>query len=254
MSLKIALLGYGQMGQMLEKLAPQEDCEVVAIFDPNIEEFTNLPEAASLADVDVCLDFSLPGEVLKNVERVAAAGKNIVIGTTGWYDDLHKIEEIVTGNDTGLLYGGNFSVGMNLFFLLTEAATRLISETDLYDVFGYEMHHNRKADSPSGTARELAEIIIANHPLKKSVEYERVNRKIGREELHFASIRGGSIPGTHIIGFDSPFDTIELKHTARTREGFAVGALKAAHWLRGKRGVHNFQKIFPELINKDKKI
>jgi len=246
--LRIALFGYGQMGQMLEKLAPQNDCQVVKIFDPNSDKFNEDIDDSFFQDVDVCLDFSLPETVLHNVELICSAGKNMVIGTTGWYDNLSNIENLVRMHDRGLVYAGNFSLGMNLFFLITEYCSKIMSKAEIYDVFGYELHHKKKADSPSGTARELAEIILSNFPAKKTAQFDRLNRKISEDEFHFASIRGGSIPGTHIIGFDSPFDTIELKHTARNREGFAVGALKAAHWIKDKKGVFEFQEIFNEIL------
>jgi 4-hydroxy-tetrahydrodipicolinate reductase len=247
--LKIAIFGYGQMGRILERIAPDHDCRVVKISDPNNEAYREPIDSESLKNVDICLDFSLPEAVITNVRKAGAAGKNIVIGTTGWYDDLPEVKKIAAEHGRGILYGGNFSFGMNLFFLMLKQSAGLISETNLYDVFGYELHHKKKADSPSGTARELAEIIKENFPAKKTAQFDRLQRKIEPDEFQIASIRGGSIPGTHVIGFDSPFDTIELKHTARTREGFAVGALKAAHWLKGKTGFFEFQKIFTDLLN-----
>jgi 4-hydroxy-tetrahydrodipicolinate reductase len=246
--LNIALIGYGQMGKMLEKLAPEHDCQIIEIFDPGQDEYKKEITAETLRNVDVCIDFSLPEAVLKNIETIAPLNKNIVIGTTGWQNDLQKIKELVSHHNIGLIFAGNFSIGMNLFFLFTQYCSNLISQTGVYDVFGYELHHNRKADSPSGTARDLADIILSNFSDKETVQYDRVNRKIGQKELHFASIRGGSIPGTHVIGFDSPFDSIELKHTARTREGFAVGALKASHWINKRKGFFEFRKIFTDLL------
>jgi len=247
---RLALFGYGQMGQLLEKLAPQHDCQIVAIYDPNTDLYNRDIEDHIWDKIDVCLDFSLPEKVLTNTEMICMAGKNLVIGTTGWYDNLSIVENIVQQYNMGMIYGGNFSLGMNLFFLITGYASQLIGETGIYDVFGCEMHHNKKADSPSGTARELAEIVLSNFPSKKTVQYECLNRRIDPDEFHFASVRGGSIPGTHIVGYDSPFDTIELKHTARSREGFAVGALKAAQWIKDKKGVYEFQEIFADLIKK----
>jgi len=246
--LNIALLGYGQMGKILARLAPEHNCHVLEIFDPGKEQYNKKITAEALQDVDVFIDFSLPDAVLKNIETIAPLGKNIVIGTTGWQQNIEKIEKLVNKHDIGLIYAGNFSIGMNLFLLITQYCSDLISQTNVYDVFGYELHHNRKADSPSGTARDLAETILSSFSNKESVQYDRVNRKIDPAELHFASIRGGSIPGTHVIGFDSPFDTIELKHTARTREGFAVGALKAAHWINNRKGIYEFRKIFKDLL------
>jgi 4-hydroxy-tetrahydrodipicolinate reductase len=246
--LRIALIGYGQMGKMLDKLAPEQGCVVTRIFDPNISQYAQEISADTLQEVDVCIDFTTPSEVIGNIDLVSSAGKNIVVGTTGWLNDLSNIENMIRLKKTGLIYSSNFSIGMNLFFLLAEKASSLIGHVGVYDVFGYELHHKKKVDSPSGTAKDLAEIVRENFPNKKSVVYDKLDRKIEESEFHFASVRGGSIPGTHVIGFDSPFDTIELKHTARNREGFAVGALKAAHWINGKEGVFDFQDIFSEIL------
>lgn len=246
--LRIALIGYGQMGKMLEKLAPEQGCVVTKIFDPNISQYAQEISADTLQDVDVCIDFTTPSGVIGNIDLVSSAGKNIVVGTTGWLNDLSNIENMIRLKKTGLIYSSNFSIGMNLFFLLAEKASSLIGPAGIYDVFGYELHHKKKVDSPSGTAKDLAEIVRENFPNKKSVVYDKLDRKIEESEFHFASVRGGSIPGTHVIGFDSAFDTIELKHTARNREGFAVGALRAAHWINGKEGVYDFQDIFSEIL------
>lgn len=246
--LNIALFGYGQMGKMLEKLAPEYNCRIVAIFDPLQEKYNKEIDEDTLSGVDVCLDFSLPTALLNNAEKIAASGKHLVIGTTGWYDKLSTVENLARLNNIGIIYAGNFSLGMNLFLLITKYAGELISESNSYDVFGYEMHHNKKADSPSGTARELTEIICSSFPEKNRAQFKCLERKIDPDEFHFASVRGGYVPGTHVIDFDSPFDTIELKHTARTREGFAVGALKAAHWIKGQKGLFEFRKVFLELI------
>ena len=233
---------------MLEKLAPEQGCVVTKIFDPNISQYAQEISADTLQDVDVCIGFTTPSGVIGNIDLVSSAGKNIVVGTTGWLNDLSNIENMIRLKKTGLIYSSNFSIGMNLFFLLAEKASSLIGPAGIYDVFGYELHHKKKVDSPSGTAKDLAEIVRENFPNKKSVVYDKLDRKIEESEFHFASVRGGSIPGTHVIGFDSAFDTIELKHTARNREGFAVGALRAAHWINGKEGVYDFQDIFSEIL------
>ncbi|MCB5231354.1 MAG: 4-hydroxy-tetrahydrodipicolinate reductase [Candidatus Cloacimonas sp.] len=246
--LKIALLGYGQMGRMLEQLAPQADCKVVKIFDPNMPEYDEDINVETLRDVDVCIDFTAPSEVVANIDHISSAGKNIVVGTTGWFNDLSNVENMIRLKKTGLIYASNFSIGMNLFFLFAEKASRLVGPLGVYDVFGYELHHRHKVDSPSGTAKDLAEILRGNFPNKKSVVYDKLDRKIEESELHFASVRGGNFPGTHVFGFDSPFDTIEVKHTARNREGFAIGALKAAQWIKDREGVFEFQDIFSELL------
>ncbi len=244
----VALIGYGQMGKMLEKLSAENDCQIKAIFDPG-QELYDLPiNEDTLYGVDVCIDFSLPDAVVNNIESVALAGKAMVVGTTGWLDSIGNVENLVRHHDTGLIYSSNFSVGMNLFYRLLEQASKLISTSDLYDVYGLEKHHRLKADSPSGTAKDLTEIIRRHFRSKTSSNYDRLERRIEKGELHFASVRAGSFPGTHSIGFDSPFDTIELTHTARNREGFAVGALKAAQWIAERKGIYDFNDILDRII------
>jgi len=146
------------------------------------------------------------------------------------------------------MYGSNFSLGMNLFYDIIRKTAAIMSKCSEYDVFGYEKHHFLKKDSPSGTARKICDIILEEMPTKKTAQFDKLERKILAEELHFASIRGGAVPGTHAVEFDSLADTIELKHTARNRNGFAMGALKAANWIADKKGVYQFETIFSELL------
>ncbi|MBT4333854.1 MAG: 4-hydroxy-tetrahydrodipicolinate reductase, partial [Candidatus Cloacimonetes bacterium] len=149
---------------------------------------------------------------------------------------------------TGFIYGSNFSVGMNLFFSIIESAAKLMNKAEDYDLFGLEMHHNKKKDSPSGTAKVLSEIILQNIDRKTKVQYDKLDRKIEQDELHFTSVRSGNIPGTHSISFDSEADTIELKHTARNRNGLALGAIKAAKWINNKTGFYNFTDNLNKII------
>lgn len=250
--LSIALIGYGQMGKMIENLAPDYNCRIVRIIDPNYDDYSLEINEDSLFNADVCLDFSLPECVVANAESVSKAGKNLVIGTTGWFDNLSNVEGIVRSYDNGMIYASNFSVGMNLFFSIAEVCSRYIAETGLYDTYGFEKHHNKKVDSPSGTAKDLAEILVRTFPEKKRTVFDRLERQIEKDEVHFASVRGGSVPGTHCLGFDSVFDNIELIHTARNREGFAVGALKAAQWIHEKKGCFNFSDIFVDVLLRNK--
>lgn len=244
MTLPIALLGHGKMGHMVETFAPQFGCEVRAILDPADGNFEITGEA--LRDAQVCIDFTTPAAVLDNARKVAAAGRCLVIGTTGW--ETVRAEVATLGQEIGIVWGANFSVGVNLFYRIVAEAARLMNAFPEYDPFGLEMHHNRKADSPSGTAKRLAEIVTQELDRKQTPQYDRINRKIEAGEFHLASVRAGNIPGTHLIGFDSPSDTIELKHTVRNREGFAIGALKAAGWIAGRRGFYAFDEIFDDLL------
>lgn len=245
---KIALIGYGKMGKMLASMAPERGCEVVSIIDPFAQEAKAEINVQNLNDCEVCLEFSHPAAVMSNLQQLLALGQNVVVGTTGWNQNYPAIREAVAKAGTGLLTGANFSVGMSVFIRIVEAAARYFDRFDSYDVFGYEQHHRQKADSPSGTALELAKLILENSSRKEIGLFETAHRKIGDQELHFGSIRGGYIPGTHSICFDSEADSIELTHRARNRNGFAYGALEAAKWLKGKQGCFSFSDMINELI------
>jgi len=155
---------------------------------------------------------------------------------------------MVAENNIGLIHAANFSLGMNIFYHIVKESAKLIDQFDNYDISGLELHHNKKADSPSGTAKTLAEILLNNIRRKEKVTYEMVNRKIEPDELHFASVRSGSIPGTHKIIFDSTADTIELSHSARNREGFAIAAVIAAEWLHGKKGFFTIDDLMKDKL------
>ena len=237
--MKIALIGYGKMGKEVERVAKLRGHAVCAIVDLSAAGATHkvIDDGGScFKDADVVIDFTVPSAVVGNIRRVTAAKKNMVVGTTGWYDGMTEAKQLVGAAGTGFIYSSNFSIGVNAFYRVVEAAARLINKVPEYDVFGYELHHNQKLDSPSGTAKSIAEILLKNIGRKKQAQYGKLDRKINPEELHFASVRAGSIPGTHVVGFDSEADTIELKHTARSRAGFALGAVMAVEWLKGRKG------------------
>ena len=185
---------------------------------------------------DVCICFTQPAAALENIEKIARLKKKIVMATTGWEDKLEQAKKIIQQNKTAMIYASNFSIGVNIFFKLVEESAKIINRSICYyDVLGWEMHHNRKLDSPSGTAKTIVNSLLENIQRKKKAVYDKLDRKITADELHFASIRGGDIAGTHSIGYESEFDSIELKHTAKTRLGFAKGALIAARWLMSKK-------------------
>ncbi len=243
--LKIAIIGYGQMGKLIEQLAVQNDCEIVAIIDPLLgNEIT----AETVSNADVCVEFSTPGAAFNNIKKLVELGKNVVTGTTGWFDKLDKIKIMVEEAGTGFIYGSNFSVGMNLFYSIIESTAKLMNKAEDYDLQGLEIHHRQKKDSPSGTAKILSDIILKNIDRKTKSQFDRLERKIEKEEFHFASIRFGDVPGTHSISFDSEADTIELKHTARNRNGLVTGAIKAAKWIKNKKGFYNFTDKLNEII------
>ena len=247
--LKIALIGYGKMGRMIEQLCRQrKDIEIVSIIDPqNTSCFAQINEK-SLSVADVAVDFTFPGAVIENIESVAKLGKNIVVGTTGWYDKIDEAKKIIKQSNIGFIWASNFSIGVHLFFNIINNASQLINCFDNYDIYGIEMHHNQKKDSPSGTAKTIGDIMIKNIKRKKKIITERLDRKIEQDELHIASIRAGTIPGTHIVGFDSSVDEIELKHTAKTRAGFANGAIAASKWIEGKKGFYSIDDMMKEII------
>jgi 4-hydroxy-tetrahydrodipicolinate reductase len=233
--MKIAIIGFGKMGKMVKSVAEQMDHQVIATVSREIK-----PELVRGADV--CIEFSHPDAVLKNIEILADLKKPIVVGTTGWYDKLDEVKEIVGKNQIGLIYSPNFSIGVHLFHKMVAHAAQIMQQFDLYDVGGIEMHHNQKADSPSGTALTLAQTILDHFPRKTKIVTE-LSDKPKKEELHFASLRCGSIPGTHTVHFDSPVDSISLTHTARNREGFSRGAIMAGEWIINKQGLYTLNDM-----------
>ncbi|MBP9840820.1 MAG: dihydrodipicolinate reductase [Simkaniaceae bacterium] len=200
--MKLALLGYGKMGKMVERL-----CFPHTIVEP--------------MHADVLIDFSHPEAVKKHVQMAAAMHQNIVIGTTGWYGDLEMIKSIAEVGEIGIIYGPNFSIGVHIMTELVQHANRLMSHFPEYDVIGIESHHKAKVDAPSGTALKLG--------------------------VPFVSVRVGYDPGTHKVIYDSEVDTIEISHKARSREGFARGAIRAAEWIHGKKGFFSFESCLEDL-------
>lgn len=235
--MNIALIGYGKMGQIVHKIAQEKNFNITSIVDPQHPD-ANFKEinSESLKNVDVCIDFTHPEVAVENIQKIAKEGKNIIMATTGWLDRIEEVKKIVEENQVGFLYASNFSLGVNIFLKLVKQAAQIINQFDDYDLYSYEMHHNRKKDAPSGTALSIGEVLLKNIERKSKLVLDRPEGKIQANELHLSTIRGGDIPGTHCVGFDSTMDTIELKHTARNREGFALGSLIAAEWLNGKTG------------------
>jgi 4-hydroxy-tetrahydrodipicolinate reductase len=213
------------MGKMIEEAAKKRGHEIAAVIDPYICTTGDVKSA------DVIIEFTKSDTAVENIKAAAALGKPIVVGTTGWHERLGEAAAIVEKGGASLLWSSNFSLGVNLFYRIAERAAQLIDPFAEYDVAGYEVHHNKKADSPSGTAKTLVEKVLAVMKRKKKALWERSEGSIDSETLHYVSLRVGAVPGVHSLVFDSPADTIELTHTARNREGFASGALIAAEWL-----------------------
>jgi 4-hydroxy-tetrahydrodipicolinate reductase len=229
--MNIALVGYGKMGKLVEQVAVREGMTVSLVLDSkNNSQFEGITRE-NFSGIDVCIDFSMPKVVVNHIQRVAALGVNLVVGTTGWYEHLNEVQATVSAHNIGFVYGPNFSIGMNMFFQIAEHAARLLSRFEGYDPFIEEAHHKFKKDAPSGTA------IILRHILEQAYQ----NRAIP-----VTSVRAGYIPGTHAVSFDSEADTITLKHEARNRQGFAEGAVFAAKWIAGKKGFYEFRQILTE--------
>jgi 4-hydroxy-tetrahydrodipicolinate reductase len=231
--MKIALLGYGKMGRLVETIALREGWEVGPKLDIQDNAQGSGITPASMAGVDVAIEFSQPEAVLANIEAAARTGINVVVGTTGWADQRDTVEKIVLDSGIGLVYGANFSLGMNLFFEIVSHAARVVGMIPQYDAYVHEEHHSAKKDAPSGTALSLLDLVRPH---------------LNNANPSVTSVRAGRIPGTHVIGFDSEADSILLEHRARSRQGFAEGAVMAARWIAGKKGLYDFRKIFREII------
>jgi len=244
----IALIGYGKMGKILKTLTAEKGHTITSIVDPFAEGCYKEITQEAISGADVCIDFTHPTVAVNNIKQIAALGKNMVIGTTGWYQQMDDVRQVVKANDIGLIWSGNFSIGVNALFAIVGYAAKIFNNLPDYDVLGHEIHHRNKADSPSGTATMLTNILLENIDRKQKPVYQMLDRKIEPEELHFSSSRGGAIPGIHMVMFDSLVDTIEIKHTARGREGFATGALLAAEFIENKTGFFNIDDLMTDLI------
>jgi 4-hydroxy-tetrahydrodipicolinate reductase len=249
--MRVAIIGYGSMGREVEKVLRERGHTVSARVDPVNADADSRSLTDQLAGAsDMAIEFSHADAVLDNARAYARLGLSVVSGTTGWYSRIDELTRVVLPSKIGYLYGSNFSIGAHLFFALVAAAADLANPCPEYDIMGWEVHHKRKKDSPSGTALTLARLITGRNERKKKVVTERLDRAPAADELHFASVRGGEVPGTHTVLLDSAFDTIELTHRARTRGGFALGAVRAAEWLVGKRGVFEVNDFIQELLRR----
>jgi 4-hydroxy-tetrahydrodipicolinate reductase len=230
--MKIALIGYGAMGRLVGDLAVARGHEIGLKLDlPDAER-----SVADLADLlrgcDAAIDFSIAEAVPTNAEACARAGVALVVGTTGWHSQLDNVRRIAEAFDGAMIYGANFSIGVQIFYRVAARAAELFRSVDSYDPFIEEAHHKRKRDAPSGTALQLEKI---------------AEKALGRE-IPVSSTRAGYIPGTHRLGFDSAADQIRITHEARSREGFAAGALMAAEWIVKRKGFYEFGDVFDEIV------
>ena len=244
--LRIALIGAsGAMGQEIQRCAHGENVEVVLCYDHEHPLQQQAPETA----FDVAIDFTLPDAAPANIQRMLEWRKPIVVGTTGWLEALPEIEAKVQEQEGRVLWASNFSVGVQAFFHVVQGAAALFDQIEHYDVAVHEEHHVRKADSPSGTARTIAEILLESITRKTAMLAETSHGRIPKDALHVTSRRLGETVGTHIVTFDAGADTIEITHRAKNRSGFALGALVAARWLAGaKPGLYRFDDVFEDTL------
>ena len=227
-SRRMAIVGYGKMGKLIEQMAPQFGFSV----NLRLDEFNNANyegiTPANFEGIDVAVDFSIPAAAVENIRRISALGVNLVVGTTGWTASIPEMRALIERNGTALVWSPNYSVGVNVFSRLVSEAARLLADEADYGAWAWEIHHSTKKDAPSGTLLKLVETM-------KAAGYSR--------RIDTAASRAGAHPGTHEIGFDSAADTITLRHSARNREGFVRGALKAAQWVVGKKGFYEFSEV-----------
>lgn len=243
--MKIVILGYGKMGQLIEKFAMKRGHDIFRIID---KDDRGSISAADLAGADVAIDFSEPAAALDNIRLCFAADLPIVVGTTGWYDHLEEVKSTCLADNQAMLYGSNFSIGVNVFFHINRLLAKTMSPYRQYDVQVEEIHHTQKLDAPSGTAITIAEGILDGIANKT----KWVNDLIGEgadvipkpDELLIESHRIEEVPGTHTVLYSSEVDQIEFKHTAHSRAGFALGAVVAAEWLSGKKGFYQVTEMF----------
>ena len=231
--MKLALIGYGAMGQLVAAQAQRAGDEIDCVVRSADRALNPDQFGEKLRGHDVAIDFSVGEAVPGNIEACVAAGVPIVEGTTGWKGLEKEIRQMVNDRDGTLVYGANFSIGVNVFYRIVDQASKMFSAVEGYAPFIEEAHHSRKRDAPSGTALRLRELM---------------SEHLG-SEIPTSSTRAGYIPGTHRVGFDSVADQITLTHVARSREGFAAGALLAAHWVIGRKGVYEFGEVIEELLS-----
>jgi 4-hydroxy-tetrahydrodipicolinate reductase len=229
------------MGKMIEQIARAQGHTVAVVVDafaaeaPSGVHLSKTIAEAPLDSVDAAIEFTTPEAAVDNIKALAQRKLPVVAGTTGWYDRMDEVRREVEKAGSSFLWASNFALGVNLFYRIAWYASQLMNNFPEYDVGGFEAHHNKKLDSPSGTAKTLAEGALSRIDRKKKIVWETMNRKPQDDELHFPSLRLGSVPGQHSLFFDSPADTIEITHTSRSREGLASGAVQAAKWLTAEK-------------------
>lgn len=245
--MKLALVGTGQMGQAVAAVSTEKSHEIVARFNSD-RPLLNAGRSA-LKEVDVAIDFSLPSLAVPHLRRYCEWQVPVVMGTTGWYDALDEVQTLVQQHDASVLYAPNFSIGVAVLSRAVDRVTALMDELDAYDPYVHEMHHTKKADSPSGTAQMLAEQLVDGLERKDHSDPEAQHERIDPSAVHVSSTRAGTAFGEHTVGFDSPYDRIALRHRAKNRRGFAVGALRCAEWIRGRTGLYTLDDVLDDWLD-----
>lgn len=238
----LLLVGYGRMGREVEAAAQQMGFPIVGIASRSRPLRPEMLQAA-----EVVVDFSVPEAVLPTAQRVLEAGKRLVIGTTGWTAQREELRRLTEHMGTGVVYGSNFALGLQLFLRLVQQAAHLVAPFEEYDLFVHEIHHRWKRDAPSGTALLVAERILQALPRKQRILTD-AHGPLPAEVLHISSSRGGSVVGVHAVFIDAEGESIELVHRAKSRRPFAVGALIAAEWIAQRRGFYEFGQVVDELL------
>ena len=244
--MKIALLGYGKMGKAIEKIAEAKHHEIVYRVDMD-NSFDFMP--VSLQNVDVAIDFSMPTSAVDNINKCFDAGVPIVVGTTGWYEHFDGIKKRCIDEKQSMVYSTNFSIGVNIFYKINKILAEIMAKTDDYDVMIEEIHHTQKKDHPSGTALSLAKQIMSEISSKEKIkdrllfDRNQPSQSTKPNELLIESIREGDVTGVHTVRYENVIDTIEITHAAKSRYGFARGALLAAEWIIGKEGIYTMEDI-----------
>ncbi|MDE6717159.1 MAG: 4-hydroxy-tetrahydrodipicolinate reductase [Muribaculaceae bacterium] len=247
--MKIALIGYGKMGHIIEKIAKERGHEIVSIIDMhNPEDF----DSDAFRSSDVAIEFTIPSVAAANVLKCFEAGVPVVSGTTAWTDRLPEMKHLCAEGKGTLLWASNFSIGVNIFMALNRYLTRMMNAFPQYTPHLVETHHIHKLDHPSGTAVTLAENLIEESDRISSWAEPEEGNTIGEDVLEIDHIRSGEVPGIHTIDWESEQDSISITHSAKSREGFAMGAVLAAEWLAGKSGFRTIGEMYSEIINSSK--
>lgn len=233
------------MGRAAEAVAVDEGHEIVARFDVT-KPLMDAVDPEDLNGADVCVDFSIPDVALDHMHRYSFWGVDAVVGTTGWYDELPKVEEWVEEGQNGILYAPNFSLGVAILVQALRGALPLLNQLPDYDTWIHEIHHTGKVDSPSGTAKLLANVVVDGLVRKSKIEAETQHGVISPEALHITSARTGHVFGEHTVGFDSAVDQLIFKHVAKDRRAFAYGAVKAAEWVKGRTGLFTLENMLDD--------